>query len=128
MKHTILCVDDEEIILISLIEELKYHLGSEYEFETASNGNEAFSAIEKLESEGINLDLIITDWMMPEVKGDELLLKIHKKYPAIKSIMITGYADANAKERVLQEVGTLAVFTKPWDSKDLIDLIKKSCN
>ena len=125
-KKTILCVDDEEIILISLVEELKFHLGNGYIFETASSGISALALIENLEQDGNQLDFIISDCMMPEMKGDELLNEVRKKYPKIKTIMITGFADEHSIGRALNEARALAVLGKPWDSKALIELIKNN--
>ncbi len=72
-KKAILCVDDEMIILLALIQELKSSFGNEFLYEKATDANQAFEVIEDLELEGVKLILIISDWLMPGIKGDEFL-------------------------------------------------------
>ena len=64
------------------------------------NAEEALSILAELSHAGIDVSLVISDWMMPGMKGDEFLIHAHKLYPNIKSIMVTGHADHEAIERV----------------------------
>jgi len=66
----ILCVDDEILILLSLLRELKSFFGETFVYERATNANQAFKVIDELALEGIKLILIISDWLMPGIKGD----------------------------------------------------------
>ncbi|XDD49742.1 response regulator [Leptospira sp. WS92.C1] len=124
----ILCVDDEPIILIALKQELKKQFGNEFQYETAINASEAMEAVDELVNAGINVILILSDWRMPGIKGDEFLILIHQKYPDIRSILITGHVDEAAVERVKKEAGTYTVLPKPWDPKQLADAVKVCCN
>src|SRR6218665_1817436 len=108
-QSAILCVDDEPIILIALKQELKKQFGNEFQYEVALNANEALAVIDELVETGVNVILILSDWLMPGIKGDEFLISIHKKYPEIRSIMITGHIDETAVARVKKEAGTYAV-------------------
>ncbi|MCK6379621.1 MAG: response regulator [Leptospiraceae bacterium] len=128
MKPVILCVDDEEIILMSISEELKYHFDDKFEIETAMSAKEALILIEELKKEGTELPLVITDFLMPDIRGDELISKIRDNYPEIKSVMITGYIDKETKENISKKEGVIAIFTKPWDFKDLFKLIQTNFN
>ncbi|EMF82764.1 response regulator receiver domain protein [Leptospira weilii serovar Topaz str. LT2116] len=127
-NNAILCVDDEPIILIALKQELKKQFGNEFQYETAVNATEALEVVDDLAENGINVILILSDWRMPGIKGDEFLIHIHQKYPDIRSILITGYIDDAAVERVKKEAGTYAVLPKPWDPKQLADAVKVCCN
>ncbi len=121
----ILCVDDEAIILLSLKRELQQQFGENYLIETALNATEATELIEDLTLEGIRILLIISDWLMPGIRGDEFLIAIHAKYPHIKAIMITGQADDSAIKRVKAEANIHQVFTKPWNRVALFDSIRE---
>jgi|JI8StandDraft_1071087.scaffolds.fasta_scaffold242581_2 CheY-like chemotaxis protein len=123
-EKSILCVDDEAIILISLKSTLQKHFGRRFSYETASNGAEALLTVDELVKEGVQVLVIISDWQMPGMRGDELLVTIKNRYPNIASIMITGHADESAKKRVLEEAGTIRIFDKPWNTKDLIETIE----
>lgn len=76
--NAILCVDDEPIILISLVQELKNKLGREFIFETAQDAIEALEVIDDLVSKGTKVVLIVSDWLMPITNGDEFLIQVHK--------------------------------------------------
>ncbi len=69
-KSAILCVDDEAIIVMSLIHELKTNLGERFIYESAMNAREAFQPIEDTIQEGNEVILVISDWLMPGIKGD----------------------------------------------------------
>jgi DNA-binding NtrC family response regulator len=122
-KNIILCVDDEKIILNSLKTQLKEHYGNNYIYETAENVNEAYEVIDELIEEQGNLVVIVSDWLMPEIKGDEFLINIHRKYPHIVKIMLTGQADASAIERSKKEANLFKCLNKPWTETDLIETI-----
>lgn len=76
--NAILCVDDEPIILISLVQELKRKLGHQFIFETAQDATEALEVIDDLVSKGTKIVLIVSDWLMPITNGDEFLIQVHK--------------------------------------------------
>ena len=126
-KKAIICVDDEAIILYSLIQELKMHLGDRFIYESAVSAEEALQEIDELVQDGVHVDLIISDWLMPGIKGDELLVMVKKKYPGISSILITGLADDAAMERASRDAGASAIFRKPWNTTELIGAIRACC-
>ncbi|MDZ4725285.1 MAG: response regulator [Leptospira sp.] len=127
-KSAIVCVDDEPIILLSLVRELKREIGSEYSFETASNPSEAMEVIDYLCQTQIEVILIVSDWLMPGMNGDEFLREVHKKYPHIKSIMISGHADLKEMEKLKTEANTVAIFSKPWDADELLSAVRNCCS
>ncbi len=123
-KGAILCVDDEPIILLSLVRELKRTFGGELEYEQAMNAEAALRTIEDLEAEGVRVILIISDWLMPGIKGDEFLEIVHERYPGIRAIMITGNASADDRAGFGRLESLVAVFTKPWDRAKLAEAIR----
>lgn len=121
----ILCVDDEKIIITSLIEQLRDKFGDKYVYETAMSGEEALEVIDELVDESISVILIISDYLMRGMKGDELLIRVHAKYPGTLKIMLTGQATGEAVQRVRDEVGLGAYITKPWDREQLMTRIEE---
>jgi DNA-binding NtrC family response regulator len=119
----ILCVDDEKMILNSLKAQLKEHYGNKFSYETAENVIEAYEVIDELMEEKANLVIIVSDWLMPEIKGDEFLINIHQKHPEIVKIMLTGQADASAIERSKREANLFKCLHKPWTESDLVHTI-----
>ncbi len=127
IKQAILCVDDEAILLYALVQELKKSFGETFIYEKACDADGALQIIEDLEAEGISLILIISDWLMPGLKGDEFLEIVHAKNPAIKAIMITGHADINAIEKLKSNPSVIGILKKPWNALELKNLISVNC-
>lgn len=123
-KSAILCVDDERSILLSLREQIARNFGDRYLYELAESVEEAWEVIEELYEEGIRIIIVISDWLMPNTKGDEFLIQIHRRFPDIVTIMLTGQADEAAIERTKQLANLHACITKPWSERTLIGKIK----
>lgn len=92
-KKAIVCVDDESIILDSLGEQIKNIFGDEYLYESAENAEEGLEVIDELMEEAVDVLVIVSDWLMPGKKGDDFLIEVHKKFPNIVKVMLTGQAD-----------------------------------
>ena len=69
-------------------------------------------------------DIIITDFVMPEMNGLEFLIEAKKLYPDTCMILLTGYADKENAVKAINEVGLYKYIEKPWDNDDLIINIK----
>ncbi len=123
-KKVILCIDDERIILQSLRDQFMRNFGNNYIYEFAESGDEALEVIEELNADDVQILVIVSDWLMPEMKGDELLIKIHQKFPKIVKIMLTGQADEKAITRAKEQANLYCYISKPWEENTLITAIK----
>lgn len=123
-KPVFLCVDDERMVLDSLRTQLAAAFGDAYIYERAEDAEEALDVINDLNEEGISVILIICDWLMPGIRGDELLIQIHKNYPNVIKIMLTGQADQVAIERAKKQANLHCFLSKPWLESDLLETIK----
>ena len=123
-KKVILFVDDEKIILQSLKAQIKKHFGNQYTYEFAESGEEAWEIIQELHKEGTQILLIVSDWLMPNMRGDELLIQIHQKFPEIIKVMLTGQADHTAIERTRKEANLHSCLQKPWSEHELIETLQ----
>ncbi|NJM60853.1 MAG: response regulator [Oscillatoriales cyanobacterium RU_3_3] len=122
-KPVILCVDDEPDILNTLKMQLKQEFKDNYFYELAESGDEALELIEDFQ-EAAQVIVVVSDWLMPGIKGDELLIKIHQKHPKVVKVMLTGQADAAAVKRAVKNADLYCCLYKPWKSKDLIETIR----
>ena len=123
-KNIILCVDDEKIILDSIKTQLKEHYGNAFMYEAAESATEALEIIDELmKDEKTNL-IIITDWLMPVIKGDDFLVKVHRKYPRTLKIMLTGRADKESIENSKNNANLFECLRKPWSRYDLFSTIE----
>jgi FixJ family two-component response regulator len=68
--------------------------------------------------------VIVSDWLMPGMKEDEFPISVHKKYPKIVKVILTGQADELAIERVKKQANLHHCLYKPWDGKESIEIIK----
>ncbi|MEG4864390.1 MULTISPECIES: response regulator [unclassified Microcoleus] len=123
-KPVILCVDDERMVLDSLRTQLAAEFGDAYTYEGAEDAEEALEVIGELYNEETSVIVIISDWLMPGIKGDELLIRIHKQYPHIITIMLTGQADEVAVDRAKKQANLHRCLSKPWSEADLLETIK----
>ncbi|MGL5065091.1 MAG: response regulator [Microcoleus sp.] len=122
-KPVILCVDDELDILNTLKMQLKQAFKDNYLYELAESGDEALELLEDFQGE-LQVIVVVSDWLMPGIKGDELLIKIHEKHPKVVKVMLTGQADAAAVKRAVKSADLYCCLYKPWKTKDLITTIE----
>lgn len=64
-------------------------------------------------------DVVLIDFKMPGMDGDEVLAQIHHRYPKTKVIVITAYDDGKTRARLL-ELGAFAHFEKPVQSLQIL--------
>ena len=126
-RSAIVCVDDEVIILAALKSELRNAFGNRFQYETATSAALAIELIGELQADNIEVILILSDWLMPGMKGDEFLKKVRESYPGINAILVTGNADERSLRSVLEEGLVRAVIRKPWKAEDLFTLVKECC-
>lgn len=122
----ILCVDDELLILNTLKEQLLRRFGARYLYETASSALEAWEVIEELCTDGIEVLIIVSDWLMPGVRGDEFLAQVHLRHPKIVTVMLTGQADDASIERARRDANLHACLHKPWCENELAQVIESA--
>jgi len=118
-KQVIICVDDEKTILKSLKTELKDTLGNTYQIEIAEGGKDALELIAELLEDGYEIPLIISDYVMPDMKGDELLRLVHELSPKTLKVMLTGQATIEAVGNAIKHAKLYRYIGKPWQTEDL---------
>jgi DNA-binding NtrC family response regulator len=123
-KKALICVDDEPIILDSLREQLEKHYGDQYIYETADSAEEALEIIDELDDDNIEIAIIVSDWLMPGMKGDKFLLNVDLKYPRVVKVLLTGQADQKSIATLEELADRFALIPKPWNKDELINVIK----
>ncbi|MCA1992138.1 MAG: response regulator, partial [Coleofasciculus sp. S288] len=113
-QPVIICVDDEATVLDSLEIELRKALGDEYLIEIAESGEEALELVEELLEAQHEVALVISDHIMPSMKGDELLKRIHAILPQTLKIMLTGQANLEAVANAINYANLYRYIAKPW--------------
>ncbi|MCS7084843.1 MAG: response regulator, partial [Bacteroidia bacterium] len=126
-KLYVLFVDDEITILNSIRHELKKELEPEYVIETADSAELALEVFDELREEGCEFAVVVSDQLMPRMKGDELLIRIHRHAPEVKKILLTGQASAEAVGNAVNHAGLYSFVSKPWKPGLLAMTVKNAC-
>lgn len=125
-KPIIICVDDEAIILDSLRNILFQEFGNNYNIEIAESGEEALEIFEDEKRNGNDIPLIISDYIMPKMKGDSLLIEIQKKDNNILKILLTGQATLDGVINCFHHAKLYRYIGKPWEKNDLLATVKEA--
>ncbi len=117
LHETIVIVDDEEIVLTSLSSFLT--LETEYNVPTFESPKKALEYIT-----GNEINLVISDYLMPDMTGIEFLSEVRKIKPQVPRIILTGYADKENAIKAINDVGLYQYIEKPWSNDDLLIVIR----
>ncbi len=82
-KGYIICVDDEISVLETIQQQLRNEFGESHEIEIANSAEEALTLMEEIQNSGHVIEVIITDQVMPGMKGSQFLEEVHKKLPVV---------------------------------------------
>ncbi|KKD53571.1 MULTISPECIES: response regulator transcription factor [Paenibacillus] len=113
----ILLVDDESYVTESLAATIPWEsLGIERVHQAAS----ALAAVDVLEAHDI--DILVTDIRMPGMTGLELIVEVNERWPHIRSLLLTGYADFEYAKKALQ-LKAFDYILKPVDDDEFIKCV-----
>ena len=116
---TILLVDDEEMVLNSI--KSFFAIESDYRLEAYTS---PVRALEDIEGRLEHFDLVVSDYLMPEMDGITFLANVKEKRPLVPRILLTGYADKENAIKAINNVGLYQYIEKPWDNEDLRLIIR----
>lgn len=112
VKKTVVVVDDDPMMLDVLARILQRE---NYELLMANGGP---AIMEKLDDHQGTVDLLVTDYAMPDMQGRELAEKVRERFPAVKVLYQTGFSDMLFENRVELEDGA-AFLEKPFTARGL---------
>ena len=118
MSVRILIVDDEEEIRNMLDRHFSL---MDYTVETAGNGKEALDVLNNK-----RIDIVITDILMPEMNGIELLEYLHDDLPMVHAIVITGYVTLENALACMRLGARSFIFKPLQDLEELEEAVKAS--
>lgn len=122
-QGVLLCVDDELIVLTALKDQLRRAFGNSFHVDVAESAEEALELLDELAEQGHRLLVIVSDWLMPGMKGDEFLVQAHRRFPTVVKILLSGQAQQDAVDRARREAGLHEFLAKPWNAAELIETI-----
>lgn len=113
----ILIVDDDPLVTKTLKNLLT--IEGYWGVECFNNPNEAIEFLKIQE-----VELIISDFIMPELNGLEFLLKAKEIQQNCTQMLLTGYADKENAIKAINDLGLFKYIEKPWHNADLLNNIK----
>ena len=128
MNHggIILCVDDDATVLNALRTLLSSSFGSSMELEFAESGAEALEIAADLRAQGKELGLIVSDFMMPGLRGDELLVRLHESSPNTVKVLLTGQSDLTGVKRAINDANLYRFLEKPFLNEDIVLTVREA--
>lgn len=111
-SNRIVLLDDEEMVVTSI--KVFLTLETDYEVHGFTSPHAALEFIRK-----DAVDLVITDYLMPEMDGIEFLAHVKAIQPQATRILLTGYADKENAIKAINDVGLYQYIEKPWENEDL---------
>lgn len=127
-EKIIVCIDDERIILFALRIQLERLLTKDFTIECFTDGEEAIEFIQKSIDEGRSLPLVITDEMMPKMRGHEIIEKLSIDFPQIRCLLLTGYASSDVLAELPKKFPLVEIMAKPWKQADLVETVYNLIN
>lgn len=128
-KGYIVCVDDDLSVLETLQEQLKERFKDTHYIEISDSAEVALGLLEDIQDNGDVIEVIISDQVMPGMKGDKFLEEIHKRLPDTIKILLTGQAGLDSAIRAINYGGLNRYVEKPWNidhlCKDIHELTNK---
>jgi response regulator RpfG family c-di-GMP phosphodiesterase len=114
----ILCVDDEENILIAL---KRLFRAEPYQVLTATSGKEGLEILRSHDDIG----LILSDQRMPEMSGTLFLQAARELVPDVYRIILTAFADADAAIDSINQGSAHRFLVKPWNKQELLLTVRE---
>ncbi len=116
--YQVMLVDDEDYILNALKRTINMY--TDWELETYQDPQEALRR-----ARTTVFDAVVTDYMMPEVNGLELLQELREIQPDTIRILLTGVIDIETVMAAINKAGAFRFIPKPWDDDQLLDSIRE---
>jgi DNA-binding NtrC family response regulator len=116
-KYVVAIIDDEPMVTQSIKNFLA--LETDYEVLVYNSPREAIADLR-----GKPVDVVISDYLMPDLNGIEFFLQLKEIQPQATRILLTGYADKENAIKAINDVGLYQYIEKPWENEDLKLIIR----
>ena len=124
--RAVVCVDDERIVLDSIYMQLKKNFSDSFSVELCLSGTEGLEIIRDMIKTGYQIPIVISDYIMPGMKGDEFLANVMEISAATRTIILTGQATLDGVVSAINNAGLYRYISKPWEETDLILTVQKA--
>jgi len=125
-KINIICVDDEREVLDSVMRDLDY-FSDTFNIEECQSAFECLDLLDELDAEQEHVALIISDHVMPEKSGVELLTEVaaDNRFSGTKKLLLTGLATQTDTIKAINNAKLDHFLEKVWDPEELLQTVKE---
>lgn len=125
-KPVILCVDDQREVLSAVCREMNI-FESDFEIIESESAREAEEVMNELNQNNQSIAVIICDHIMPGENGVDFLARLNQdnRFNSIRKILLTGLASQQDTIKAINEAKIDFYLEKPWDSEELVSVVKK---
>ncbi len=113
---------------MALAMELRRGLGPSFIIETATCLEELLEVAKEYLAEGKHLACVITDWIMPGARGEDVARALRDLVPGLPVLLMTGHSDTSEAETSIGVGGAIKVVRKPWRNKELLIALNELLN
>jgi len=124
-KLNIICVDDQREVLSAVLQDLE-PMNVWLNIEDCESAAEALDLMDELDANGECVALVVSDHVMPEKTGVELLTEISadSRFVHTKKVLLTGQATHSDTINAINSAGINRYFEKPWGTKELLECVR----
>lgn len=124
VRKIVLCVDDNVEVLQALRRQLRLGLDDATRIEVATDVPLALARLEAIAPKPGEAVIIVSDWLMPGMKGEDLVKAVSTRWGPLGTIVLSGHITAEATRALEAMPQVAAILRKPWASDALLELVK----
>lgn len=117
-RPVLLAVDDDPDVLRAVERDLRKQYSDRYRVMCSDSGPGALDILNRLSQRSEPVALLIADHRMPRMTGIEFLTEAIRKFPDVRRVLLTAYADTEAAIGAINVVKLDHYLLKPWDPPD----------
>jgi two-component system sensor histidine kinase/response regulator len=125
-QKIIFCLDDEALVLQSLMETLTTEFHAEFKIVGSTDPRKSLALIKNLLAQQHILPVVISDHSMPKMDGGRFFEELEKIAPNALKILLTGYASNGEVGDLVKKVSLFRFISKPWMGEDLLMTIRSA--
>ena len=125
-KINIICIDDQQEVLDSVMRDLRA-LTPLIRLEEASGVEDCLSLMNQIDADGDYVGIVISDQVMPEACGTELLAKVasDRRFAKTRKVLLTGQATHADTINAINDGHIDNYIEKPWQAEKLLTVVKR---